>query len=124
MQKKQYETVFILTPVLSDQQMKDTVDKFRKILTDNGAELIHEDNWGLKKLAYPIQNKNTGFYQLIEFNAEPAFIKTLDFEFRRDERVIRFLTVLMDKHHVAYSEKKRQGFSSKKTQTAKEGAAA
>ncbi len=123
MQQKQYETVFILTPVLSDQQMKDTVDKFRKILTDNGAELIHEDNWGLKKLVYPIQNKNTGFYHLIEFKADPTLIKTLDIEYRRDERVIRFLTILMDKHHIAYSEKKKHGLTGKKTQKVKEGEA-
>ncbi len=122
MQKKQYETVFILTPVLSDQQMKDTVDKFRKYLTDNGAELVHEDHWGLKKLAYPIQNKNTGFYHLVEFKAEPTLIKPFETEFRRDERVVRYLTVLMDKHHVAYSEKKRHGLTNKK-QNAQEGAA-
>ena len=75
---RQYEMVFILTPVLSDQQMKDTVDKFRKILTDNGAELVHEENWGLKKLAYPIQNKNTGFYHLIEFKSQPTLIQTIE----------------------------------------------
>ncbi len=122
MQKKHYETVFILTPVLSDQQMKDTVDKFRKILTDNGAEFVHEDHWGLKKLAYPIQNKNTGFYHLFEYKADPTLIRTLGIEFRRDEKVIRELTILMDKHHIAYAEKKRSGLMGKK-QEAKEGAA-
>jgi small subunit ribosomal protein S6 len=122
MQKKHYETVFILTPVLSDQQMKDTVDKFRKFLTDNGAEFVHEDHWGLKKLAYPIQNKNTGFYQLFEYQADPTLIRTLGIEFRRDEKVIRELTIAMDKHHVAYAEKKRSGLMGKK-QVAKEGAA-
>ena len=73
----QYETVFILTPVLSDQQMKETVEKFKGILSAGGAELINEENWGLKKLAYPIQKKSTGFYQLIEFKAEPALIDKL-----------------------------------------------
>ncbi|MDF7818645.1 30S ribosomal protein S6 [Runella sp. MFBS21] len=119
---KQYEMVFILTPVLSDQQMKDTVEKFRKILTDNGAELVHEDNWGLKKLAYPIQNKNTGFYQLFEFKSEPSLIQVIETEFRRDERVMRYLTVAMDKHHVAYAERRRGGLVGKKqTETSKEG---
>ncbi len=122
MQKKHYETVFILTPVLSDQQMKDTVDKFRKLLTDNGAEFVHEDHWGLKKLAYPIQNKNTGFYHLFEYKANPTVIKTLGIEFRRDEKIIRELTILMDKHHIAYAEKKRSGLMGKK-QVAKEGEA-
>jgi small subunit ribosomal protein S6 len=122
MQKKHYETVFILTPVLSDQQMKDTVDKFRKLLIDNGAEFEHEDYWGLKKLAYTIQNKNTGFYQLFQYKAEPTLIKTLGTEFRRDERVIRELTIAMDKHHVDYAERRRNGLVGKK-QVAKEGAA-
>ena len=88
----QYETVFILTPVLSDVQMKEAVEKFKGILTAEGAEIVNEENWGLKKLAYPIQKKSTGFYQLIEFNAEPTVIEKLEINFRRDERVIRFLT--------------------------------
>ena len=57
----QYETVFIMTPVLSDQQMKETVEKFKGILTDAGAEIINEEEWGLKTMAYPIQKKSTGF---------------------------------------------------------------
>ena len=89
----QYETVFILTPVLSDVQMKEAVEKFKGILQAEGAEIINEENWGLKKLAYPIQKKSTGFYQLIEFNADPTVIDKLEVNFRRDERVIRFLTL-------------------------------
>lgn len=122
--KRQYEMVFIMTPVLSDQQMKDTVEKFRKILTDNGAELVHEENWGLKKMAYPIQNKSTGFYQLIEFKSEPSLIQTIETEFRRDERVMRYLTVTMDKHHIAYAEKKRNKLGSSQTKNTKEEQAA
>ncbi len=63
----QYETVFILTPVLSDEQMKEAVAKFKQILTDNGAEILNEEAWGLKKMAYAIQKKSTGFYCLVEF---------------------------------------------------------
>ena len=103
----QYETVFILTPVLSDEQMKETVAKFKTLLTDNGAEMVNEETWGLKKMAYPIQKKSTGFYCLLEFKAEPTLVKTLETAFRRDERVIRFITVKEDKHMVAYSEKRR-----------------
>jgi small subunit ribosomal protein S6 len=120
---KQYETVFILTPVLSDIQMKDTVDKFRKILTDNGAELVHEENWGLRKLAYPIQKKNSGFYQLVEFKADPTLIQTLETEFRRDERILRYQTILMENHHITYAERKRNGLVGRKP-VAKEGEAA
>ena len=86
----QYETVFILTPVLSDDQMKETVAKFKKVLTDKGAEIVNEETWGLKKMAYAIQKKSTGFYCLVEFKAEPSVIKTLETAFRRDEKVIRF----------------------------------
>ena len=103
----QYETVFILTPVLSDVQMKEAVEKFKGILQAEGAEIINEENWGLKKLAYPIQKKSTGFYQLVEFNADPTVIDKLELNFRRDERVIRFLTFKMDKYAVEYAEKRR-----------------
>jgi small subunit ribosomal protein S6 len=103
----QYETVFITTPVLSEAQMKETVQKFIEILKDDGAEIVHEENWGLKKLAYPIQKKSTGFYYLIEFKAEGETIQKLETEYRRDERIIRFLTFRMDKYAIQYSEKKR-----------------
>lgn len=108
-----YETVFILTPVLSDVQMKETVDKFKAMLTEDGAKIVNEENWGLRKLAYPIQKKSTGFYQLLEFDAEPALIKKLEVNFRRDERVIRFLTFKMDKFAAEYAAKRRSMKSSK-----------
>ncbi len=104
----QYETVFIVTPVLSDAQVKEAVQKVKKILTDGGAEITSEEDWGLKKLAYPIKHKSTGFYNLIEFKSEGALINKLEVEFRRDEKFIRFLTYKMDKHAVAYSDKKKK----------------
>ena len=103
----QYETVFILTPVLSDEQMKETVEKFKGVLTGVGAEIISEENWGLKKLAYPIDKKTTGFYVLIEFNAAPETIKTLEIAYRRDEKVLRYLTVKMEKYAAEYAAKRR-----------------
>ena len=103
----QYETVFIMTPVLSDQQMKETVEKFKGVLAAQGAEIINEESWGLKKMAYPIQKKSTGFYQLIDFKAEPTAIDKLEIAFRRDERVIRFLTVKNEKYAALYAEKRR-----------------
>ena len=103
----QYETVFIMTPVLSDQQMKETVEKFKKLLTDNGAEILNEENWGLKKLAYPIEKKSTGFYVLLEFDADPSLMIKLETEYRREERVIRYLTVKLDKYAAEYAEKRR-----------------
>jgi len=102
-----YETVFILTPVLSDDQMKEAVEKFKDVLAQNDAKLVNEEIWGLRKLAYPIQKKSTGFYVLFEFEAEPTIVKRLETAYRRDERVIRFLTFRLDKYAVEYAEKRR-----------------
>ncbi len=105
---KQYETVFIMTPVLSEEQMKETVSKFQDYLKKKGAEIVYEDHWGLRKLAYPIQKKSTGFYHLIEFKADTQLVKDFELELKRDERVIRFLTVSLDKYALAYNEKRRK----------------
>jgi len=103
-----YETVFIATPVLSDAQLKELVGKFRGVITENGGQLINEEDWGLKKLAYPIQKKTTGFYFFMEFSAEDGkIIDTLETQFRREERVIRFLTMKQDKYAQEYAEKRR-----------------
>ena len=109
----QYETVFILTPVLSDEQMKETVAKFRNLLTDNGAEILTEEAWGLKKMAYAIDKKSTGFYCLIEFKGEPTIVNTLETGYRRDERVIRYMTTRLDKYAVQYAEKRRSKYAKK-----------
>ncbi|MCQ2192441.1 MAG: 30S ribosomal protein S6 [Paludibacteraceae bacterium] len=102
-----YETVFILTPVLSEPQMKETAARFKSVLTDGGATIVNEEAWGLKKLAYPIDNKTTGFYSLIEFDAEPSLINTLTTQFRRDEKVIRFMITKLDKNAAEYAVKRR-----------------
>ena len=115
----QYETVFILTPVLSDAQMKEAVEKFSTVLADNGATIVNTEMWGLRKLAYPIQKKSTGFYTLIEFNGEPTIVRKLETAFRRDERVLRFLTFRLDKYAAEYAEKRRS-LKAGKTETVKE----
>ena len=105
---KQYETVFIATPVLSDIQMKEAVAKYTKLITDNGGEIVYEEDWGLKQLAYPIQHKTSGFYYLIEFKADPQFVGTLETQYHRDERILRYLIVSLDKNAIAYAEHRRQ----------------
>ncbi|MDQ3536665.1 MAG: 30S ribosomal protein S6 [Bacteroidota bacterium] len=122
MELQNYETVFILNPVLSEIQMKDTVEKFKKVLTDNNAEIINEENWGLKKLAYPIQHKNTGFYNLFEFKSPTSLVSTLEVEFKRDEKVLRFLTTVLDKHAVEYNRKRKKGEFNRKDQVKEEKA--
>ena len=109
--KKNYETVFILTPVLSDKQTKEAVDKFKKSLKDSSARINNQESWGLKKLAYPIQKKSTGFYFLIEFQGQGDTVKNFELELKRDERVMRFLTMKMDKDHLEYSVKRREKLS-------------
>ena len=109
MELKNYETVFILTPLLNEAQMQETVEKFRQVLKENSAEIIHEENWGLRKLAYPIQKKSTGFYHLIEFKAPGTVVDQLELVYRRDEKVVRFLTTALDKHAIAYNERRRNG---------------
>jgi small subunit ribosomal protein S6 len=111
---RHYETVFILTPVLSEQQVKEAVKKFRDLLTANNAKIENEENWGLKKLAYPIQKKSTGFYTLFQFEGDSSLIEKLETEYRRDERIIRFLTFRMDKYALEYSEKRKQKLNEKK----------
>ncbi len=104
---KQYETVFIATPVLSEAQMKEAVAKYVDYITSKGGEIVYQEDWGLKQLAYPIQKKTTGFYYLIEFKADTQVISHLETQYRRDERIMRFLTFAMDKHAIAYAEKRR-----------------
>jgi small subunit ribosomal protein S6 len=118
---KHYETVFILTPILSEAQTRDAVEKFSAIITSNGGNIVHEENWGLRKLAYPIQKKNSGFYTVLEYNTENGgLVDILETEFRRDERILRFLTIALDKHSLAYNEKKRKGLVGRKKEVSTE----
>ena len=104
---KNYETVFILNPALSEEQVQKTVDKYEKSLKSNGAKIINKEVWCLKKLAYTIENKNSGFYNLLEYTAPADLVSSLELEFTRDETVMRYLTVTLDKHAVAWAEKRR-----------------
>ena len=115
--QKSYETVFIMNPVLSEEQVKETAQKFAGIIKDNGGEVVFENNWGMRKLAYPIQKKSNGFYYLIEFKAPGESIARLEIEFKRDERIMRFLTLSLDKHAVTYNLRKRTRAVEKKEET-------
>ena len=102
-----YETVFILNPVLSETQIKETVEKYEDFLVSRGAKMVSKEDWGLKKLAYPIQNKKSGFYHLFEYTVDGEVINPLEVEFRRDERFMRYLTVKLDKHAISWAERRR-----------------
>ena len=109
-----YETVFILNPVLSDTQIKETVQKFEDYLVSRGAEMISKEDWGLKKLAYPIQKKKSGIYHLLDYKVSGEAISSFELEFRRDDSVMRYLTVRLDKHAEAWAEKRRERVKSTK----------
>ena len=104
---KNYETVFILNPALSEEQVQDTVDKYEKYLKSNGAKIISKEIWGLKKLAYTIENKNSGFYNLIEYTGPADVVSSLEVEFKRDETIMRYLTVTLEKDAIEWAEKRR-----------------
>ncbi len=111
MAKTHYESVVVLTPVLSEKMLQDAVSSFEKLITENGGELIHKENWGLTKMAYPIQKKTTGFYQIFEFAAEAdaQIVDKLELAYRRDEQVLRYLCIKLDKHAIKYNERRRNG---------------
>lgn len=120
MELKNYETLFVLTPVLSEEQLQESISKFKNYLLEKKAEILHEEPMGLKKLAYPIQHKKTGVYHLFEFKAAPETIISLETEYRRDERVIRFLTVSLDKHALEYNEQQKTRKLAEQTEPKKE----
>jgi len=115
-----YETVFILTSSLSEKEAKDAVQKFRDILVQTGANLYHSEEWGLRKLAYTIHKKNTGYYALFEYSGNKDTVKQLEIEFRRDEKIVRFLTTALDKFALEYSERRRRGEFNKGKETKKQ----
>ena len=102
-----YETVFILNPVLAENQTKETIKKIEDFISRNNAKIVNKESWGLKKLAYSIQNKKSGFYYLLEYQANGDLVKSLEVQLKREERVMRFLTVSMDKHAINYAEARR-----------------
>lgn len=121
--KRSYELVMVFTPVLTQEELQQTIDKYRKMLVDFGGEIVHEDFWGLKQLAYPIKRKTTGIYMITEFQASTDVVSRLEIQYRRDERILRFLTVRLDKYAIEYNEKRRKGLVGPNRKKAQEEAA-
>ena len=118
---QQYETTIVVTPVLTDTELKALHTGYVSFLKNSGAEIIQEESWGLKTLAYPIQKKTSGFYFTVEFKADTDLIAKLELNFKRDESILRFLTIKLDKYSLDYNDKKRKGLvgRKKKVQTEK-----
>ncbi|MEN0016295.1 MAG: 30S ribosomal protein S6 [Bacteroidota bacterium] len=103
MELRNYQTTFILTPVLTHDEVAEAVAVFKDFLAQHGAEVVYEKATGLQKLAYPIQHKSTGIYYLITFRAQPELISKLTTIYKRSEKLIRFMTTVSDRHAVAYN---------------------
>lgn len=115
--QRSYESVVIFTPVLTDEEVQQKIGDYREFMRSNDCEIVHEDFWGLRQLAYPIRKKTTGIYLVTEFKSASEFIAKLELRFKRDDGILRFLTVALDKHAVEYNEKKRNGLIGRKKQT-------
>jgi len=110
---RNYETVFITTPVLSNDEYARTVKKYTDFIEKNGGKIVHREDWGIRQLAYPIQKKTTGVYTLLQFELDGQLLRKLEVEFKRDESIMRFLTTVLDKHAMAYAEQRRNKLSNK-----------
>lgn len=111
----QYEVTFVVDPVLSGDEIKSTAQTYVDLITTQGGEIVFTDEMGLRQLAYPIRKRTTGVYYCIEFKVPNGeMISKMELAFRRDERIMRFLTVRLDKFGVKYNEDKRNGLIGKK----------
>ncbi len=121
---KSYETVLIFNPVLKEKEVQEVIGNYRDLLKSYDAQIVEEDFWGLRQLAYPIKKKTTGFYLVVEYKVAAPAIDRLEVQFKRDENILRFLTIRMEKYHLEYNERKRRGLvgrNRKKTEAEKEG---
>lgn len=111
---RNYEVTFIVDPVLSSGEIESTAQTYREHLESQGCNIVHIDSMGLRQLAYPINKRTSGVYYCIEFKAESHdLIERLELALRRDERIMRFLTVKLDKYGVKYNDDKRKGLIGK-----------
>lgn len=102
-----YELMVIFTPVLAEDDYKAEQKKLKDFVTDNGGQIVHEDAWGLRSLAYPINKKTTGLYYVVEYKAPSDVNAKLEIQIGRDETIIRHMVTHLDKYAVAYNERKR-----------------
>ncbi len=105
----QYEVTFIVDPVLSGDESKSTAQTYQDMLTEKGGSIVNVDNIGLRSLAYPINKRTTGVYYCVEFQSPGTVVDDLELALRRDERIMRFLTVKLDKYGIKYNDDKRNG---------------
>ncbi len=105
---KHYETIMIITPILSDEKAKETAKEYENFFIEKNGKIVYQEHWGLKKLAYPIQKKQSGCYHLFEFLLSSNLVSDLELKLRQDERILRFITVRLDKYGIEYAERRRK----------------
>lgn len=115
-----YELMVIFTPILSDEDTKKSIESYGNMVTDNGGEMIHQEAWGLRQLAYPIDKKTTGIYHLYEFKAPGELIEKIEIQFKRDDNIMRWMFTRLDKYGVEYNERRRKKLAEKKKEASTE----
>lgn len=106
-EERVYESTYLITPELNEGLYDEIIKRFNKLIEDNGGKFINQEIWGYRKLAYPINKRETAYYVFQEFTAPSDMVHVLEREFNYDERIIRYLTVKLDKHMLAWNEKRR-----------------
>jgi small subunit ribosomal protein S6 len=96
-----YETIFIASPTLTDEQNDELVKHFEGVIAEQHGELLKTDKWGRKKLAYEVQKYSEGYYTLFQMNAGPKLVAELERRFRNHDSVIKFLSVRLDEEQKA-----------------------
>jgi small subunit ribosomal protein S6 len=109
MSAKHYELMIIYTPVLSADELKSSTQNLVSFIKANGGEIIADDIIGLKTLAYPIQKKTTGLYYLVEYATTGSINQKLETQMNRDETILRHMITVLDKHAIAYNDRRRKG---------------
>ncbi len=122
-QVKDYELMVIFTPILNEDGYKNSIANIEKNITEANGNIVYSNPWGLRQLAYPIDKKTTGLYWVLEFGATPDFIEKLKVMLSRNEDVMRYMVTVLDKHAVAYNEKKRNQPAKKEVEPTEEAEA-
>ncbi|HEY1033206.1 MAG TPA: 30S ribosomal protein S6 [Flavipsychrobacter sp.] len=106
-----YELMVIFTPVLAEDDYKAAQKKFADFIKENGGEIVHQDAWGLRSLAYPIAKKTTGLYWVVEYKAATDVNAKLEIQMNRDENIMRHMITRLDKYAVEYNGRRRNKLS-------------
>jgi small subunit ribosomal protein S6 len=106
MKTNHYESVVIFNAALEEEQIQAAISRTQEAIQTNGGTITETENWGRKRLAYPIQKSKSGYYYVLRYSTVPESISKIERFFFLEEAIIRYLTVKLDKKALAYYEKK------------------